>query len=678
MPTSGAPVWGPHRPVEVVEPGSTSVLLGARIRPMADPSPESASTTSAEAVAFDGHARTGLLGLAIGAVGVVYGDIGTSPLYTMRECLLAIGGSTARADVLGICSTVFWAMTMVVTVKYLMFILRADNHGEGGILALLALVPTDSEVAAKRSWVGPLALLVIVGAGLLYGDGVITPAISVLGALEGVAIQRPDAAPLIVPVACVILLGLFAVQKRGTGTIGAAFGPIMIVWFFALAAIGTANIVLEPSVLEALMPTHAVDLLTRHTSHASALLAAVVLAVTGGEALYADMGHFGARPIRAAWLCIAMPALTLAYLGQGALLLRDPSASVNPFYHMVPAGLPTYALVVLSTFAAIIASQALISGVFSLTQQAVQLGFFPRVTILHTSKETEGQIYVPEINFALAVGCIALVLVFEESTRLAGAYGLAVCGTMAITSLIYFVVITRSWKWPLWKAVPLLLLFLTFDLTFLAANATKFIHGGYVPVAIAVVLTIMMTIWYRGRKLLGWYYAARTKPADAFIAEVEATKLLRPKGAAVFMSSNPDGMPPLLAHHVARGRALFETVVLLSVIYEHRPSVPSSERATVQRKAGGFVRVVLRFGFMDNINVPRALARVSEVEKLGLDVTDVTYYLGRETFLATGAGRMGRLTETAFAFISRNSRSATAYFQLPPEQVVEIGMQIDL
>lgn len=616
--------------------------------------------------------------MLIGALGVVYGDIGTSPLYTMHECLNAIGHSTARADILGLCSTVFWAMTMVVTVKYLMFILRADNHGEGGILALLALVPQDSEQANKRAWVGPLALMVIVGAGLLYGDGVITPAISVLGALEGVAVQQPDAQPFIVPIACVILIGLFAAQSHGTGRIGAFFGPIMVVWFGSLAVIGTINIAREPAVLAALSPLHAIDLFTRRSHEASALLASVVLAVTGGEALYADMGHFGARPIRFAWLGLAMPALTLAYLGQGATLLRDPRAIENPFYHMVPEGLPTYALVVLATMAAIIASQALISGVFSLTQQAIQLGYFPRVTIRHTSVETEGQIYVPEINFALGVGCVLLVLVFQESTRLAGAYGLAVCGTMGITSIIYFVVITRSWNWPLWKALPLLLLFLAFDIPFLLANATKFFHGGYVPVAIAAVLTLAMALWYRGRKLLAWYYADRTKPADVYIEELATTQVIRVPGTAVFMSSNPKGMPPLLVHHVKRTRSLHERVVLLSIVYEHRPTVPDEDRVRVEKKLGGFVRITLRYGFMDNTDVPRALARASEQRGLEIDVTDVTYYLGRETFLATGKGRMGTIAETIFAFLARNSRSATAYFQLPPEQVVEIGTQIDL
>ncbi len=625
-----------------------------------------------------GHGGASLVALALGAVGVVYGDIGTSPLYTMHECLNALEHSTARADILGICSTVFWAMTLVVTVKYLLFILRADNQGEGGILALLALVPQDAEKVGQRAWVGPLALMVIVGAGLLYGDGVITPAISVLGALEGVAVQQPAAEPYIVPLACVILIGLFSVQSRGTGKIGALFGPIMVVWFATLAITGMVQIAREPGVLAALSPTYAVDLFVNRSEYTSALLASVVLAVTGGEALYADMGHFGAKPIRYAWLGLAMPSLAIAYFGQGALLLRDPAAIENPFYHMVPEGLPTYALVVLATMAAIIASQALISGVFSLTQQAIQLGYFPRVTIKHTSRDTEGQIYVPEINLALAIGCLLLVVAFQESTRLAGAYGLAVCGTMAITSLVFYVVVTKRWGWPQWKALPLLALFLAVDLPFLFANAAKFLHGGYVPVAIALGLTAVMAIWYRGRKLLGWYYAERTKPSEEYIGSIREGEPLRVPGTAVFMSSDPKGMPPLLLHHVRRSRSLHERVILLSIVYVRTPSVPESERIAVEPKKAGFTRVILRFGFMDNTDVPTALQLARTQGRLDVDVSDVTYYLGRETFLATGAGRMSILSETFFAFLARNSRSATAYFCLPPEQVVEIGTQIDL
>lgn len=641
---------------------------------MSEPPPVATSSSDAS----HGHGHQGsLIALALGAIGVVYGDIGTSPLYTMHECLAALGHHTGEADILGVCSTIFWAMTMVVTVKYLMFILRADNHGEGGILALLALVP-DDERNPKSSWLGPLALLVVIGAGLLYGDGVITPAISVLGALEGVAVQQPAAEPYIVPIACVILVGLFAVQKRGTGTIGAAFGPIMIVWFLTIGILGIVHIADAPRVLTALSPTHAVELFVRRPERAAALLASVVLAVTGGEALYADMGHFGARPIRLAWLGLAMPALVLAYLGQGALLLSDPAAIENPFYHMVPEGPATYALVALATMAAVIASQALISGVFSLTHQAIQLGYFPRVTILHTSHETEGQIYVPEINAMLAIGCLALVVVFRESSRLAGAYGLAVCGTMAITSIVYFVVTTKRWGWPYWKAAPLLLLFLAFDIPFLVANATKFFHGGYVPVAIAAALTLAMVLWFRGRRLLADHYGSRTVATEEFLATLRDRVAARVPGTAVFMASNPKGLPPLLVHHARRSRSLHETVVLLSIVYEHRPWVGDEERIDVFPLREGFVRVVLRYGFMDSADVPKALTVATSLGKLAVDPSEVTYYLGRETFLATGAGQMGAISETIFAFLSRNSRSATAYFGLPPEHVVEIGTQIDL
>jgi len=433
------------------------------------------------------HAPASKSTLALAALGVVFGDIGTSPLYALKECVSKEHGVVpTQENVLGLLSLIFWALMMVVTVKYLTFIMRADNQGEGGILALLALVP--DKLRGKGTRVGWIAVLVVFGAALLYGDGIITPAISVLSAIEGLEVATDKLKPVVVPITCVILVGLFAVQKRGTAGIGRVFGPIMVVWFLSIAALGIGFIIKNPDVLQALWPGHAVTFFAAHGAHGIIVLGAVVLAITGGEALYADMGHFGRGPIRVAWYGLVLPSLVLNYFGQGALLLEDPRAAESPFFALVPHGALTYALVLLAAVATVIASQALISGAFSLTHQAVQLGFLPRVTIVHTSSETEGQIYIPEINWGLAAACLSLVLTFRESSKLAAAYGIAVTGTMAITSIVYFVVLRQTWRWPLWKALPLLVLFLAWDLPFFASNLLKFLEGGWVPMLVGAAL----------------------------------------------------------------------------------------------------------------------------------------------------------------------------------------------
>jgi KUP system potassium uptake protein len=641
-------------------------------------------TTKAPAATHDTLAPTAathavhgnLAALALGALGVVFGDIGTSPLYTLKECTSGPGG-TEPANVLGVLSLIFWALMMVVTLKYLTFIMRADNHGEGGILALLALLPKHAPKAGGAR-IGVVALLVIAGAALLYGDGIITPAISVLSAMEGLEVATDQLKPAIVPLTCVILVGLFAIQSRGTGTVGKLFGPVMIVWFLTIGGLGVFHIVKNPAVLHALSPLHGVHYFTRHGGTGFAILGSVVLAVTGGEALYADMGHFGAKSIRVAWLGLVLPSLVLAYFGQGALILADPKAQENPFFAMVPTGGATYALVALSAAATVIASQALISGAFSLTHQAVQLGYFPRVTVTHTSRETEGQIYVPQINWGLAIACLILVLTFKESSKLAAAYGIAVSGTMGITSIAYYVVTRKTWGWPVYKALPLVILFLSFDLPFFAANCLKFLEGGYVPILVGAAFLAVMVVWRIGRSVFYDTIIAKSPPMDDFIANLERHCTGRVPGTAIFMASLGQGAPPTLIHHAQRIHVLHEKVVLLTIEFDHVPVVEANTRAKARDLGKGFWRVVAHYGFMEQVDVPALLADVKERFALPIDLEDATYYLGRETFLATEAGEMGAWTEGLFAFLSRNAKSATSYFAIPPKQVVELGTQIDL
>ena len=624
-----------------------------------------------------GHGSKSLAAAALGALGVVFGDIGTSPLYTLKECLHGPHGAAPTPDnVLGVLSLVFWSLTMVVTVKYLAFVMRADNKGEGGIFALLALVPARlREPGGTR--LGWVALAVIAGSALLYGDGVITPAISVLSAMEGIEIATPAMHHFILPVTCVVLVGLFSIQSRGTGAVGRLFGPVMVAWFSTLAVLGLWHIAKNPSVLRALSPTYAAAFFGHHGLHGAAILGSVVLAVTGGEALYADMGHFGVRPIRAVWLSFVMPALVLNYFGQGAIVLADPRAAENPFFAQVPRGPAIYALVALATAATIIASQALISGAFSLTRSAMQMGYFPRVTVRHTDADTEGQIYVPEVNWALAAGCLALVLTFRESSRLAAAYGIAVTGTMVITSVVYFVALRTHFGWTLAKALPVLALFLAFDLPFLGANLAKLVDGGWVPVLIGAVIVAVMITWKRGRTLLAMHHA-RFSANQGDLPAIVARLAARVPGVAVFMASSPQGVPAILAHHVERVRALQQTVLLVTVSTAEVPAVPRDERAEVIPVADGFVRVIARYGFMESPDIPAILASLCDRGALACDLSEATYFLGRDNLLATGKGHMGEVSEGLFAFLMRNARAADRHFRLPPERVMEIGTQIDL
>ncbi|HET9992800.1 MAG TPA: KUP/HAK/KT family potassium transporter [Kofleriaceae bacterium] len=618
-----------------------------------------------------GRAKFALL--CLGALGVVFGDIGTSPLYTLKQCMHE-AGDAAQATLFGVLSLIAWSLVLVVTVKYLLFIMRADNRGEGGIFALLALVP--SRLRANRLSV--VAVLVVVGAALLYGDGAITPAISVLSAVEGLEVAKPDLARFVIPLTCAILFGLFWIQKHGTHTIGRLFGPVMVVWFATIGIAGAWHVVDHPAVLQALSPVWGVRYFIDHGPTGLLILGAVVLAVTGGEALYADMGHFGRTPIRTVWLAFVLPSLVLCYFGQGALLVADPTIR-NPFFALVPAGAPQLALVILSSVATVIASQALISGAFSLTRQAMQLGYFPRVTIRHTSNETEGQIYIPEINWFLAIVCIALVVAFQKSERLAAAYGIAVTGTMAITSVVYYVVTRQTWGWSRARALPLLALFLAFDVPFFAANLFKFADGGYVPILIAAGFVLVMLIWARGRQLTVDTYATTFPSFDELLPALDGMLVGRVPGTAVYLASREDHMPPALMHLVARSHTLHEHVILLTVkASDTEPRIAPADRVEFTELGKGFMRVVIHTGFSEQPKVHDVLEQIAAEHGLPFGSDDVTYFLARLNLLGGEGGKMGKVTETIYSFLQRNSVSADRYFGLPPAQVVEIGTQIDL
>jgi KUP system potassium uptake protein len=611
------------------------------------------------------------LALALGALGVVYGDLGTNPLFALAE---AFGGEHPikpdPANIVGVLSLIFWALMLVVTLKYLVFVMRASNDGEGGILALLGLIPIKSRPHQ-------LVLVILFGAALLYGDGVVTPAISVLSAVEGLKAVAPGLSTWIVPITIVILVGLFLVQKRGTEGIGFIFGPVMVVWFLTIGALGAAQIARTPIVLAAINPFNAVQFFITNASSAFTVLGAVILCIAGGEALYADMGHFGRRPIAIAWYGLVLPALVLNYFGQGAFLLSGGKPEPSAFYAIVPHGI-LVPMIALSAAATVIASQALISGAYSLTQQAVQLGFCPRVTVVHTSAGHSGQIYVPEVNWALMIACVLVVAQFKSSDKLAAAYGLAVTGTMSVTTLAYFVVLTKSWRWPLYKAAPLCLLFMTVDLTFLVANLRKFLDGGWVPFSIGLGIFVMFTTWMAGRKRLGQRIASVMLPLDVFLGDVAAQQPHRVRGVAVFLTANSGGVPLLLLHHFKHNQVLHEKLILLTITSTQTPFVKASERLRIEELGQGVYRLIAQFGYMETPNVPELLQAAS-VGGLKLDLGRTTYFLGRETVIATGPrGGMARWRKRFFGFISRNATSATAYFGIPPDRVVELGMQIEL
>jgi KUP system potassium uptake protein len=620
-----------------------------------------------------------LLTLSLGALGVVYGDIGTSPLYALKECFNGTHAVfVSPENVLGVLSLVFWALTFVVTFKYLALVMRADNRGEGGILALMALVGKYEATKRGRKI---LLLLGLFGAALLYGDGVITPAISVLSAVEGVVVAAPALERFVVPATVLILVGLFLIQKHGTATVGALFGPVMLVWFVTIAVLGVSGIRHDPSVLRAVSPVYAVRFFVDHRLHGFLVLGAVVLCITGGEALYADMGHFGRRPIRIAWLGLAMPALLLNYFGQGAILLHEPTAAANPFFMLAPPW-AVYPLVAIATAATIVASQALISGAFSLTRQAIQLGYCPRLTIRHTSSSEIGQIFVPEVNAALAVATIALVLGFKTSSALAAAYGIAVTGTMMITTLLFHRVTRDLWKWSRWRAWPLTVLLMSVDVAFFGANVVKVEEGGWVPIAAGVAVFTLLTTWKRGRDALGEALRGASLSLDLFLPDLARKKPARVPGTAVFMTSNLGVVPAVLLHHLKHNKVLHERVVLVSILTEEVPSVPERERVVSDALGEGFYRVVAHYGFMETPDVPKLLESLPQRPPpnvaISINPMDTTFYLGRETLLPTGPGTIWRWRKRLFIIMARNSATASSFFGLPPNRVVELGAQIQL
>jgi KUP system potassium uptake protein len=630
-----------------------------------------------------------LAALAFTAMGVVYGDIGTSPLYAIKECF---GGLYSIAptpeNVIGVLSLIFWSINFIVSFKYIMYVLRADNRGEGGTFALLAQV--RPLIRMPRGGRTVLVTLGLFGASLLYGEGVITPAISVLGAIEGVTVAAPALAPLIWPIAAVVLSAVFAVQKHGTARIGRMFGPVMAVWFTSIALLGVRGILLAPEVLKAVSPWYAVDFFIRDGLQGFLILGSVVLVVTGAEALYADMGHFGRRPIKLTWFLVVLPCLLLNYFGQAALLLVRPEARSNPFFSLAP-GWALYPMIGIATAAAIVASQALISGAFSLTRQAVQLGYIPRVTIVHTSSTQIGQIYIPEVNWALWLGCIALVVGFRNVSNLAGAYGVAVTGTMIITTLLMHTIACERWGWPRWRARALTAALLVVDLSFFSANVLKIEHGGWFPIGVAAGVYVLMTTWSRGRARLQAIVRENTLEMDLFLADVARRQPIRVPGTAVFLTSNIGGAPPVLLHHLKHNKVLHEKVILMSVVTEEIPAVDREDRLECKELGEGFYKVVAQYGYMESPDIPSALAQLGEAGGDGRPLTikplETSYFLGRETLNASrttprtvpvpdSIGRMSLWRKRLFILMTRNARSATAFFGLPANRVVELGAQI--
>ena len=613
--------------------------------------------------------------LALGALGVVYGDIGTSPLYALRESFSPTYGLAPTApNVLGILSLIFWALIVVITVKYISFVMRADNHGEGGILALTSLVTPLQVRRGGGRWL--LVILGLFGASLLYGDGMITPAISVLSAVEGLGVATPLFEPYIIPITVGILVLLFVTQRFGTGSVGRVFGPIMIVWFSTLAVLGIVQIVRQPGVLAAISPLYGLRFFLENGARGFFVLGSVFLAVTGGEALYTDMGHFGKRPIRLAWFALVLPALLLNYFGQGALILHSPGAVENPFYQLVPAwGL--YPIVVLATMATVIASQALISGAFSLTMQAVQLGYIPRLEIQHTSSREFGQVYIPTINWVLMVACIGLVFGFRSSSNLAAAYGVGVSTDMVITTILFYTVARERWRWSALVAGLLAGALLVVDLSFFAANTLKIPQGGWFPLVVAAVVFTLMSTWKRGRLLLSERLDERVEPLERFLSETREHPPSRVPGTAIFMYRSSTHTPYSLAQNLKTNKVLHERIVLLSVETEETPRVRRSRRVTLTPLGNDIYQVVMRFGFMEEPNVPRCLKSVW-LNGEAINLTDVTYFVGRETVFATNRPGMALWREKLFALMSRNALSASSFYYLPPGQVVELGAQVEI
>ena len=617
-----------------------------------------------------------LVTVAIAAMGVVYGDIGTSPLYAMKE---AFNGPHAVAvtpeNILGILSLIFWALIITVTFKYVVFITRADNRGEGGIMALTALALRTKGASPRLLWL--LSGLGIFGAALFYGDAVITPAMSVLSAVEGLEVATPMFKPYVVPLTLIILTGIFLVQPRGTASISALFGPVMLFWFGTLGTLGVIGIFKHPDVLAAINPWYAIHFFITNKMHGFLALGAVVLVITGGEALYADMGHFGRRPIKWAWLGYVFPCLYLNYLGQGALLLDDPAAVKNPFFLLAPEEL-LYPMVALATAATIIASQAVISGAFSLTSQAMQLGYCPRIQVMFTSEREKGQIYIPNINWLLLVAVIALVLGFRTSSNLAAAYGIAVTLTMLIDTVLAFVVVRALWNWNWFQAGVFLTLFMVVDLAFFSANLEKIVAGGWFPLVLGLGIFILFSTWQRGRALLYKRLQQDSIPLDTFLKSLDYGGPQRVAGTGIFLTPQPDSVPRAMLHNLLHNKVLHERVILLNVNMQDIPHVDDADRLSVEPLPQGFYRVILNYGFKDSPNIPVALEKLGELGMAPVEMMETSFFLGRETIVPNAVPTMRLWRQILFMWMFRNADTATAFFKIPTNRVVELGTQIEL
>ena len=632
--------------------------------------------------------------LSLTALGIVYGDIGTSPLYAFREGFSGHHPYEAtQANVYGLLSLITWALILVVSGKYLTLVVRADNRGQGGMMSLLALVLQGEHDASSRKRRALYVLLALFGTALLLGDGMITPAISVLGAIEGLKVATPALEPFVTAITVVLLVALFSMQHHGTARVGGLFGPVTLVWFVTIAVLGAREIAVEPHILWALSPHHAVLFFVHNGLDGFAVLGAVVLAITGAEALYADMGHFGKRPIRTAWFAVALPCLLLNYYGQGALVLRDPSTAVNPFYLLAPREF-LYPLIGIATAATIVASQAMISGAFSLAQQCMQLGYSPRLSIIHTSYKQAGQIYVPEVNTGIAIGCILLVLFFQSADNLTAAYGIAVTGAFSITTILYTVVAHRRWRWPVAALAAFVVVFMVTDFSFFAANIFKIASGGWVTLLIALAIFVIMVTWKTGRSMLNQILNAGSLPMDLFLSDVARKKPPRVPGTAVFMTSSTDGVPVVLLHHLKHNKVLHEHVILMSLKTEEVPEIPAEERLSIEKLEHGFHRVSARYGFMETPDVPEILYRLRQAG-LRAKQNETTFYLGHERIIVLDHGKgpkpgarrlpddadftdMSRWRKKLFVYMQRNARSATEFFGIPPNRVVELGAQVEL
>ncbi len=614
--------------------------------------------------------------LTLAALGIVYGDIGTSPLYSLREVFAGAHHPVPVSpdNVIGILSLFFWSLVMVVTVKYVAFMMRADNRGEGGIIALLTLALGDRVDLNRGNRV--LLILGLFGAALFYGDGVITPAISVLSAVEGLEVITPAFAPWVVPITLAILLGLFLIQRHGTAIVGALFGPVMVVWFITLAVLGLAGILRNPEVLAALSPWPGLSFLHAHPGLGFFSLGAVVLCITGAEALYADMGHFGARPVQLAWLVLVLPALVINYFGQGALLLSDPASVTNPFYLLAPDW-ARYPLVVLATLATVVASQAVISGAFSLTRQAMQLGYAPRMAVQHTSEHEMGQIYLPFVNWLLLLLIVLLVLAFRSSSALAAAYGIAVTGTMLITNVLAAVVAVRRWHWSPARAVLGALPFMVIDVAFFSANLVKIPEGGWLPLAFGLLVYLLLSTWRRGRERLRQRLQTDSLRLEHLLADVGQGHVTRVAGTAVFLTADPDLVPHAMLHSLKHYQVLHEQVIILNVQVEGVPYVPASERLQLTPRSSGFIQLVVHYGFKDDPDIPGAIAQAEEQAGLRL-AGSPSYFVGRETLVPAVSPGMPRWRSGLFAVLFRNAGSATAYFGIPANRTVELGARIEL